>query len=117
MNKNKGSILGFLGFIALFVVGFFLFTPMPSAILYILTALLLATAAIFGIAKVAEYLKLKATVSADKGLEPGELRERLAAVEQQLVEVQDVMIALSEKIDYMERQKLSRAGQEQREQG
>ena len=104
MNKNKESILGFLGFIVLFVVVFFLFTsrPLGPVISYILTPLLLATVAIFTIAKVADYLKLKATVSEDKGIEPDELRERLAAVEQRLTEVQDVMIALSEKIDRLE---------------
>ena len=103
MNKNKEGILGFLGFIVLFVV-FFSFTshPLGPSFPYILTPLLLAVVAIFGIAKVAEYLKLKATVSEDKGLEPDELRERLTAVEQRLTEVQDVMIALSEKIDHMD---------------
>ena len=104
MSKNKESILGFLGFIVLFVVVFFLFTshPVGPTIPYIMTPLLLAVVAIFGIAKVAEYLKLKATVSEDKGIEPDELRERLVAVDQRLTEVQDVMIALSEKIDRLE---------------
>ena len=114
MAKNKESILGFLGFIVLFVVVYFLFTSNPGSYglmgPVILTPLLLAAVAIFGIAKVADYLKLKATVSEDKGIEPDELRERLAGVEQRLTEVQDVMIALSEKIDHMERR-------EQQEQG
>ena len=104
MAKNKEGILGFLGFIVLFVVVFFLFTshPLGPSFPYILTPLLFAVVAIFAIAKVADYLKLKATVSEDKGIEPNELRERLAGVEQRLTEVQDVMIALSEKIDHMD---------------
>ena len=68
----------------------------------ILIPLLLAAVAIFVIAKVVDYLRLKATVSEDKGMEPDELRERLAAVEQRLTEVQDVMITLSEKIDHLD---------------
>ena len=78
--------------------------PSPYGLIgpVVLTPLVLAAVAIFAIVKVAEYLKLKATVSEDKGIESDELRERLAGVEQRLTEVQDVMIALSEKIDHME---------------
>ena len=106
MDKNKGTAFGFFGGIALCVLLYFAFAsyPGPYGVIgpVILTPLLLAAVAIFGIAKVAEYLKLKATVSEDKGIEPNELRERLAGVEQRLTEVQDVMIALSEKIDHMD---------------
>ena len=109
MDRNKGAasgFIGFIGFIVLFVVVYFVLASDPGSfgvmVPIILTPLLLAAVAIFGIAKVAEYLKLKATVSEDKGVEPEELREQLAAVEQRLTEVQDVMIALSEKIDHME---------------
>ena len=107
MDKNKGASFGFFCGIAL-CVAFLLCVCQLSLGPYgligpvILTPLLLAAVAIFGIAKVAEYLKLKATVSEDKGIEPDELRERLAGVEQRLTEVQDVMIALSEKIDHMD---------------
>ena len=69
--------------------------------------ILLAAVAIFAIVKIADYLKLKATVSKGKGMEPDELRERLAAIERQLTDVQDVMIALSEKIDWMEEKERS----------
>ncbi len=106
MSKNKGTVFGFFAGIALCVLFYFAFPIYPESYglmgPILLTPLLLAVVAIFGIAKVAEYLKLKATVSEDKGIKPGELRERLAAVEQRLTEVQDVMIALSEKIDHMD---------------
>ena len=104
MARIMESILRFLGFIVLFVVVFLLFTshPLGPSFPGILTPLLFAGVAIFAIAKVADYLKLKATVSEDKGIEPDELRERLTSVEQRLTEVQDVMIALSEKIDHMD---------------
>ena len=106
MDKNKGPVFGFFGGIALCVLFYFAFAsyPGPYGLVgpVILTPLLLAAVAIFGIAKVADYLKLKATVSEDKGIEPDELQERLAGVEQRLTEVQDVMIALSEKIDHMD---------------
>ena len=106
MAKNKGTVFGFLAGIALCVLFFSAFPSHPGSYgligPVILVPLLLAAVAIFGIAKVAEYLKLKATVSEDKVMEPNELRERLASVEQRLTEVQDVMIALSEKIDHMD---------------
>ena len=106
MDKNRGTAFGFFGGIALCVLFYFVFAsyPGPYGVMgpVILVPLLLAAVAIFGIAKVAEYLKLKATASEDKGVEPDELRERLAGVEHRLTEVQDVMIALSEKIDHMD---------------
>jgi hypothetical protein len=108
MDKNKGIVFGFLAGIALCVLFFSAFPSHPGSFgligPVILTPLLLAAVAIFVIAKVVDYLKLKATVSADKGIESesDELGERLAAVEQRLTEVQDVMIALSEKIDHMD---------------
>lgn len=107
MDKNRGTAFGFFGGIALCVLFYFAFASYPSGHYsvigpVILVPLLMAAVAIFGIAKGAEYLKLKATVSEDKGVEPDELRERLDGVEQRLTEVQDVMIALSEKIDHMD---------------
>ena len=108
MDKNKEGILRILLLVSRCVCFSTLRLPSipegPYGLMgpIILTPLLLAVVAIFGIAKVAEYLKLKATVSEDKGIEPNELRERLAGVEQRLTEVQDVMIALSEKIDHMD---------------
>ena len=107
MNKNKGTAFGFFGGIALCVLFYIAFVSYPGTYggligPVILTPLLLAAVAIFAIAKVADYLKLKTTVSEDKGIESDELRGRLGAVEQRLTEVQDVMIALSEKIDHMD---------------
>ncbi|MXX38560.1 MAG: hypothetical protein F4Z85_10955 [Gemmatimonadetes bacterium] len=106
MDRNKGIVFGIFAGIALCVLFYYAFPIYPESYglmgPIILTPLLLAAVAIFGIAKVAEYLKLKATVSEDKGIEPDELRERLTAVEQRLTEVQDVMIAVSEKIDHMD---------------
>ena len=106
MDKNRGPIFGFFCGIALCVLFYFAFaiSPSPYGLIgpVILMPLMLAVVAIFAIVKGADYFKLKATVSEDKGVEPNELRERLAGVEQRLTEVQDVMIALSEKIDHME---------------
>lgn len=112
MDKNKGTVFGFFVGIASCVLFFFALESHLGAVL------LLAAVAIFAIAKGANYFKLKATVSNDKGLEPDELRERLVSVEQRLTEVQDVMIALSEKIDHMEGTgSKSWERREQREQG
>ncbi len=96
MNKNKGVVFGVFVGIASCVLFFFAVESHLGAVL------LLVAVAIFVGTKGADYLKLKATVSEDKGIEPDELRERLTAVERRLTEVQDVMIALSEKIDHMD---------------
>ena len=96
MNKNKGTVFGIFVGITSCVLFFFAVESHVGAVL------LLVAVAIFAITKGADYFKLKATVSEDKGVEPDELRERLAGVEQRLTEVQDVMIALSEKIDHMD---------------
>lgn len=104
MDKNKGIIFGVFIGIALCVLFYAAFASFPVGWMgpVILTPLLAAVAFIFAIAKIADYLKHKATVSEDKGIERDELRERLVAVEQRLTEVQDVMIVLSEKIDRLE---------------
>ncbi|MCY4605973.1 MAG: hypothetical protein OXE49_17215 [Gemmatimonadetes bacterium] len=112
MDKNKGTVFG-------------VFVGIASCVLFLIAVeshegavLLLVVVAIFAIIKGVDYFKLKATVSEDKGVEPNELRERLAAVEQRLTEVQDVMIALSEKIDHMDEVgSKSWERQEPREQG
>ena len=67
MDKNKGIIFGFFGGIASCVLFFFALESHLGAVL------LLAAVAIFAIAKGANYFKLKATVSEDKGVEPDEL--------------------------------------------
>ena len=46
-----------------------------------------------------DYLKLKATVSGEKSVPEDEMRNRLNEIEQRMTDVQDLMIALSEKID------------------
>ena len=106
MDKHKGTVCGFFAGIASCVLFYSAFPKPPGSFglmgPVILIPLLLAAVAIFVIAKVVDYLRLKATVSEDKGMEPDELRERLAAVEQRLTEVQDVMITLSEKIDHLD---------------
>ena len=96
MNKNKGTGFGIFVGIASCVLFFF------AVVSHVGAVLLLVAVAIFAITKGADYFKLKTTVSEDKDIEPDELRERLNAVERRLTEVQDVMIALSEKIDYMD---------------
>ena len=59
--------------------------------------------AAFIVAKFMEFLKLKATVGGGKKNVPeGEMRDRLVEIERRLTDVQDVMIALSEKIDRLE---------------
>jgi len=64
---------------------------------------------IFVVVKVVDYLKLKATISGDGTQEPGaqleDLQVRLTEIERRLTDVQDVMIALSEKFDRWEREK------------
>ena len=116
MDKNKGIVFGFFSGIALCVLFYSAFARHDSSLMVspfalimhtILTPLLLAAVAIFVIAKIMDYLKLKATVSEDKGIEPDELRERLAQVERQLTDVQEVVLAIDEKLER----------QEQREQG
>ena len=112
MNKNKGVVFGAFVGIASCVLFFFAVESHLGAVL------LLVAVAIFAGTKGADYFKLKATVSEDKDLEPDELRERLTGVEQRLTEVQDVMIALSEKIDRMDEVgSKSWERQEPREQG
>ncbi len=112
MNKNKGIVFGVFVGIASCVLFLFAVQTHEGAVL------LLVAVAIFAIIKGADYFKLKATVSEDKGIESDELQERLAGVEQRLTEVQDVMIALSEKIDHMDEVgSKSWEHQEPREQG
>ncbi|MCY3791428.1 MAG: hypothetical protein OXH63_21860 [Gemmatimonadetes bacterium] len=95
MDKNKGIVFGVFVGVVLCVCFFFALESHVGAVL------LLAAVAIFAVTKGADYFKLKTTGSEDKGMASDELRERLAAVERRLTEVQDVMIALSEKIDHI----------------
>ena len=66
---------------------------------------------VFIFMKIMDYLKLRATVAGDGtggsggGLE--EIQERLDEIERRMTDVQDVMIALSEKFDRWEREKAS----------
>jgi len=68
-------------------------------------------ATVFIFLKIMDYLKLRATVAGDGsresmgGLE--EIQERLDEIERRMTDVQDVMIALSEKFDRWEREKVS----------
>ena len=101
MNKNKGVVFGVFVGIASCMLFLFAWESDLGAVL-----LLVAVAIFVGI-KGADYFKLKATVSDDKGIESDELRERLAAVERQLTDVQEVVLAIDEKLER----------QEQREQG
>jgi len=54
--------------------------------------------------KVLDYLRLKATLSGDGSENPDatDIQERLGEIERRLTDVQDVMIALSEKFDRWE---------------
>ena len=56
----------------------------------------------FMFTRIMEYMKLKATVSGDKDGPQDEMQDRLHAIERRLTDVQDVMIALSEKMDRMD---------------
>ena len=60
------------------------------------------TLSAFLFTKIMEYLKLKATVSGDKEQPQDETQDRLDEIDRRLTEVQDVMIALSEKMDRMD---------------
>lgn len=68
----------------------------------------IAATVIIGL-KIMDYLKLKATLSEDGMRESGgsleEVQTRLAEIERRLTDVQDVMIALSEKFDRWEQDK------------
>ena len=69
----------------------------------------IAATVIIGL-KIMDYLKLKATLSEDGMRESGgsleEVQTRLAEIERRLTDVQDVMIALSEKFDHWEAERL-----------
>ena len=60
------------------------------------------TLSAFLFTRIMEYLKLKATVSGDKEQPQDETQDRLDEIDRRLTEVQDVMIALSEKMDRMD---------------
>ncbi len=56
----------------------------------------------YAICLLLDYLKLKATVSGEKSVPEDEMRNRLSEIERRMTDVQDVMIALSEKIDRLD---------------
>jgi hypothetical protein len=60
------------------------------------------TLSAFLFTRIMEYLKLKATVSGDKEEPQDETQDRLDEIDRRLTDVQDVMIALSEKMDRMD---------------
>jgi hypothetical protein len=60
------------------------------------------TLSAFLFTRIMEYLKLKATVSGDKEEPQDETQDRLDEIDRRLIDVQDVMIALSEKMDRMD---------------
>ena len=60
------------------------------------------TLSAFLFTRIMEYLKLKATVSGDKEQPQDETQDRLDEIDRRLTDVQDVMIALSEKMDRMD---------------
>ena len=95
MKKNK-TVFGFLVGIVSCVLFLFAVGSHLGAVL------LLAAVVIFALTKGGDYFKLKGTVFDDQDFESDDLRERFTAVERRLTEVQDVMIALSEKMDRLE---------------
>lgn len=95
MKKNK-AVFGFLVGCVSCVLFLFAIESHLGAVL------LLAAVIIFALTKGGNYFKLKGTVFEDQGLESDDLRERFTAVERRLTEVQDVMIALSEKMDRLD---------------
>lgn len=60
------------------------------------------TLSAFLFTRIMEYLKLKATVSGDKEGPQDETQDRLDEIKRRLTDVQDLMIALSEKMDRMD---------------
>ena len=60
------------------------------------------TLSAFLFTRIMEYLKLKATVSGDKEGPHDETQDRLDEIKRRLTDVQDLMIALSEKMDRMD---------------
>ena len=60
------------------------------------------TLSAFLFTRIMEYLKLKATVSGDKEGPQDETQDRLDEIKRRLTDMQDLMIALSEKMDRMD---------------
>ena len=60
------------------------------------------TLSAFLFTRIMEYLKLKATVSGDKEEPQDKTQDRLDEIDRRLTDVQEVMIALSEKMDRMD---------------
>ena len=60
------------------------------------------TLSAFLFTRIMEYLKLKATISEDKEGPQDETQDRLDEIKRRLTDVQDLMIALSEKMDRMD---------------
>ena len=60
------------------------------------------TLSAFLFTRIMEYIKLKATVSGDKEGPQDETKGRLDEIKRRLTDVQDLMIALSEKMDRMD---------------
>ena len=73
---------------------------------YVLFALLGLALAGFAIVQIVGYLRLKATLPGEGRIADNETGSRLDEIERRLTDVQDVMIALDEKVDRMDREKL-----------
>ena len=73
---------------------------------YVLFALLGLALAGFAIVQIVGYLRLKATLPGEGRIAEDETGNRLDEIERRLTDVQDVMIALDEKVDLMDREKL-----------
>ena len=69
---------------------------------YVLFALLGLALAGFAIVHIVGYLRLKATLPGEGRIADNETGNRLDEIERRLTDVQDVMIALSEKLDRIE---------------
>ena len=86
--------------VAIVVLGIVLVSTVQDEV--VLIPIVGMTLSAFLFTRIMEYLKLKATVSGDKEGPQDETQDRLDEIKRRLTDVQDLMIALSEKMDRMD---------------
>ena len=86
--------------VAIVVLGIVLVSTIQDEV--VLIPIVGMTLSAFLFTRIMEYLKLKATVSGDKEGPQDETQVRLDEIKRRLTDVQDLVIALSEKMDRMD---------------
>ena len=95
-----GKLFSMAQVVAIVVLGIVLVITIEDEVMLIPIVGMTLSAFLF--TRIMEYLKLKATVSEDKEGPQDETQDRLDEIKRRLTDVQDVMIALSEKMDRMD---------------